>query len=90
MPHLYCVGRTIYPTSREVMDSSENAFVKSYSDFSQFFSMLNRVDYSEWPWYKKNGLTTNDEEEEVEEEKGMIRKLIDKFKNLLHKIGKRR
>lgn len=72
------------------MDSSQSAFVKSYSDVIQFFQSWNRVDYSEWPWYKKNGLTTNDEKEEVEEEKGMIRKLIDKFKNLLHKIGKRR
>lgn len=29
-------------------------------------------------------------EQEKEEEKGMIRKFIEKFKNLLHKIGKRK
>ena len=49
------------------------------------------MDYSEWE--RSNGLKLNDddkEEKEVEEEKGVIKKLIKKFKNLLHKLGKRR
>lgn len=46
------------------------------------------MDYSEWD--KVNGFKLNDDKEEVEEEKGMLKKLIQKFKNLLHKIGKRR
>lgn len=49
------------------------------------------MDYSEWE--RSNGLKLNDDdkvEEEVEEEKGVIKKLIKKFKNLLHKLGKRR
>lgn len=46
------------------------------------------VDYSEWK--KKNEFKVNDDKKEVEEEKGLLRKLIQKFKNMLHKIGKRR
>lgn len=49
------------------------------------------MDYREWE--RSNGLKLNDddkEEKEVEEEKGVIKKLIKKFKNLLHKLGKRR
>lgn len=55
----------------------------------------NSVDYREWN--KMDGFASDDEkaevqvkEQEKEEEKGMIRKFIEKFKNLLHKIGKRK
>ena len=49
------------------------------------------VDYSELE-RSNAGLKLNDDdkEEEVEEEKGVIKKLIKKFKNLMHKLGKRR
>ena len=59
--------------------------------------MFNSVDYSEWETnqrFKSNDDTEEAEEkeeekEEEEAEKGMLKKLFEKFKNWIHKLGKR-
>lgn len=62
--------------------------------------MFNSVDYSEWDsseQHKVNDDTDEAEEEEEEEEKeeeeaekGLFKKLFEKFKNWIRKIGKRK
>lgn len=48
------------------------------------------VDYSDWK-KKRNKYPLNDktEEEEAKKEKGFLKKMIEKIKNMLHKFGKR-
>ena len=52
------------------------------------------MDYSDWDYRKQNDDTQEAEEkeekEEEETEKGMFKKLFEKFKNWIRKIGKRK
>ena len=60
--------------------------------------MLNSVDYSEWDSANEQFKLNDDpeeaeekeEKEEEEAEKGMFKKLFEKFKNWIRKIGKRK
>ncbi len=60
--------------------------------------MFNSVDYSEWDANKRLKLNDDieeaeekeEEKEEEEAEKGMFKKLFQKFKNWIHKLGKRK